>query len=86
MTKYKTFTVYCKCGQKLVKYKKGPGRRLIKMRKERIIEDFSGVLYNNYEENTEVFCPKCKGRLATVKIIGGYYVNKLNQGQIGTIK
>ena len=79
--------IYCKCGQKLLKYKKGAGRRLVKVHRDRISKDFTGVFENNFSaKNTDIFCPKCKNRIATVKVIGGKYINKLNQGQIGLIK
>ncbi|MDY0132938.1 MAG: hypothetical protein RBR53_09745 [Desulforegulaceae bacterium] len=86
-TKYKTLTVYCKCGQKLVRYKKGPGRRLLKVHRDRIAKDYSGIFINDYsDEHTDIHCPSCKNRIATVQNIKGKYVNKLNQGQVGVIK
>ncbi len=79
--------IYCSCGLKLLKYKKGSGRRLVKVHRDRISKDYSGVFINNYaDENTDIFCPQCGARIATVKLISGKYVNKLNQGKIGLIK
>lgn len=86
LTKYKMLTVYCKCWQKLVKYKKGGSWRLIKINKERITEDCAWVFINELPENTDVFCPNCWWRLATVKLISWKYMNKLNQWMIWTIK
>jgi len=86
LTDYKILTIHCKCGEKLARYKKGPGRRLLKVHRDRITKDFSGVLSNYFPENTDIHCPNCKERIATVKSINGKYVNKLNQGQIGLIK
>ena len=85
--KPKQLEIFCKCGQKLLKYKKGGGRRLVKVHRDRISKDFTGIFENNFEkENSDIFCPKCNNRIATVKLISGKYVNKLNQGKIGNIK
>ena len=78
--------VYCKCGAFLVKYKKGKGRRLVKIHKDRIVLDEQGVFKENLPEGTNIFCKKCEKRLATVRKINGKYVFKLNQGSIGLIK
>ena len=88
LSKPKLLTVFCLCGQKLVKYKKGTGRRLVKIHKDRVVTDFTigKIFLNNAPENTDLFCPKCKKRIATVKLISGKYVNKLNQGRVGLIK
>ena len=79
-------TLYCKCGLKLVKYRKGSGRRLVKVHSDRVSKDFQNLFVNSYPENTDILCPDCKKRIATVKKINGKYVNKLNQGQVGNIK
>ena len=86
LTKYKMLTVYCKCWQKLVKYKKWGKWRLIKINKERIAEDYSWVFINTFPENTDILCPSCWWRLATVKLISWKYMNKLNQWMIWEIK
>jgi predicted RNA-binding Zn-ribbon protein involved in translation (DUF1610 family) len=87
LTEFHMLTVYCTCGQKLVKYKKGPGRRLLKIHRDRITKDYTGIFLKDYsEKDTDIFCPNCGGRIATVRCINGKYVNKLNQGQIGQIK
>lgn len=88
LQKPKILTVFCSCGQKLVKYKKGTGRRLVKIHKDRVVKDFtdSQIFLNDLPENTDLFCPKCEERIATVKMISGKYINKLNQGKIGNIK
>jgi hypothetical protein len=87
LTEYKILTVYCKCGEKLVQYKKGPGRRLLKIHRDRITKDFCGIFLDDYSsKDSEILCSKCNCRIATVKCINGKYVNKLNQGQIGEIK
>lgn len=84
---YQTWTVYCKCGQKLVKYlKKGPGR-LIKIHRDRIAEDFAGMFTDKSSPiGTDIYCPNCNQRIATIQRIKGKYVNKVNQGQLGAIK
>jgi hypothetical protein len=85
--KSRQLEIFCKCGEKLLKYKKGSGRRLIKIHRDRISKDFREIFVNNFEkENSDIFCPECLKRIATVKKINGKYVNKLNQGQIGDIK
>jgi len=87
LTKYKILTIYCKCGIKLIKYKKGGGRRLLKIHRDRITKDFENIFLDNYDEkNSDILCPNCHQRIATIQIIGGKYVNKVNQGQIGEIK
>ena len=87
LTKWKILTIYCKCGEKLLKYKKGPGRRLIKIHRDRITKDYTNTFIDNYSnKNTDIFCPNCTKRLATIQLIGGKYVNKVNQGQIRDIK
>ena len=87
LTKYKVLTVFCRCGQKLLKYKKGPGRRLLKIHRDRITEDYTGLFLNDYSERgTNIHCPSCNKRFATVQIVNGKYVNKVNQGQLGQTK
>ncbi len=85
--KYNVWTVYCKCGEKLVKYrKKGPGR-LRKIHRDRIAKDFTSLFSDNESPiGTDVFCPKCKMRIATIQKVNGKYVNKVNQGQLGIIR
>lgn len=80
-------TVYCQCGHKLVRYKKGGSGRLIKIHKSRIAKDYCGAFINDYsKENTDIHCPACGERLATIKNVGGKFVNKLNQGVIWDIR
>jgi len=87
LTKYKVLTVFCRCGQKLLKYKKGPGRRLLKIHRDRITEDYTGIFIDDYSETgTDIHCPSCDKRIATVQIVKGKYVNKVNQGQLGLTK
>ena len=87
LTKYKILTVFCRCGQKLLKYKKGPGRRLLKIHRDRITEDYTGIFINDHSEiGTNIHCPFCDKRIATVQIVNGKYVNKVNQGQLGLTK
>ncbi len=86
MNDFKNITVFCKCGEKLVKYKKRGKGRLRKIHRDRITEDFSGI-FSGYEENgTEIFCPSCSGRIATVRSMQGKFVAKVNQGQLGIIR
>ena len=87
LTKFTMLTVYCKCGQKLVNYKKGSGNRLLKIHRDRITKDFANIFINDFsDEGTNIFCPSCLKRIATVTKIKGKYVNKVNQGQLGIVK
>jgi len=84
LTRYKILTIYCRCGCKLLKYKKGPGRRLLKIHRDRITEDYTGIFINDFsEKGTDINCPACDNRIATVQVVNGKYVNKVNQGQLG---
>ena len=84
---YKTITVFCSCGLELVKYKKGPGRTLVKIHRDRIAKDYHNLFGDTHApEGTEVYCPECRKRLATVRIVSGKYVYKVNRGSIGLIR
>ncbi len=84
---YKIWTVFCKCGFKLVKYRKrGPGR-LRKIHRDRVAKDYTNLFSDNTSAvGTDVFCPACKKRIATILKVNGKYVNKVNQGQLGIIR
>lgn len=85
--KLKTLTIFCDCGAKLAKYQKGGTGRLIKLQKHRISKDYFDIFLNNLDaKNSDVLCPECKNRFATIQLIGGKYVYKINQGQLGNIK
>ena len=87
LTKYKILKIYCRCSQKLLKYKKGPGRRLLKIYRDHTTEDYTGIFINDYsEKGTSLHCPSYDKRIATVQIVNGEYVNKVNQGQLGLTK
>lgn len=87
LTKYKVITVHCKCGEKLVKYKKGPGRTLLKIHRDRINKDYQGIFLDNYEpEGTDIFCISCKNRITTVKRVNGKFINKVNRGSLWIIR
>ena len=87
LTKFRILTVYCKCSAKLVKYQKGGSGRLIKLQKHRIVKDYFDIFINNFDhKNSDVLCPNCKKRFCTIQLIGGKYVYKINQGQLGNIK
>ncbi len=60
LTKYKILTIYCNCGMKLAKYKKGPGRRLLKIHRDRITKDYYNIFKNDFsKEHTDLHCPEC---------------------------
>ncbi len=83
---WKTKTLYCKCGVKLLDYRKrGPGR-WIKVHRSRISRDCTGIFSITLAKGESVFCPECGVRVATVQNIAGKWVFKLNQGAVGKIK
>jgi hypothetical protein len=87
LTKYKVITVFCKCGERLVKYKKGPWRTLLKIHRDRITKNYQWIFLENFEpEWTDIFCVNCKNRIATVKRINGKFINKVNRGSLGIIR
>jgi len=80
-------TIFCKCGKELIKYRKGPGRRVLKIHRDRIAKDYTGIFLDNTSvAGTDIFCPECTNRIATIQVVNGKYVNKLNQGQLGIIR
>ena len=87
LTKYRTITVFCRCGERLVRYKKGPGRTLQKIRRDRVVKDYTGIFMDSESpEGTDIVCVSCEGRIATIKKVNGKFVNKVNQGQLGNIR
>ena len=82
--KRRSLEVSCQCGQALARYKKRGKGRLVKMFFERIARDHAGVFLTEPPQplNTEIHCPKCQKRVATVQVISGKYAAKLNQGAI----
>ncbi len=87
LTKYKVITVYCKCWERLVKYKKGPGRTLLKIHRDRITKDYQGIFLDNYEaEWSDIMCKWCWNRISTVKRVNGKYINKVNRWNLGIIR
>lgn len=86
MNDFKTILVHCKCGEKLVRYKKRGKGRLRKVHRDRITEDFSGLFSGYEDDGTELLCPACQGRIATVRSMQGKFVAKVNQGQLGIIR
>ena len=59
----------------------------MKIHRDCIAEDYTGLFINDFsEKGTDIHCPSCEKRIATVQIINGKYVNKVNQGQLGLIK
>ncbi len=84
---YKIWTVFCKCGEKLVRYRKCGSGRLRKIHRDRIAEDFTGIFINDKsEEGIYILCPNCQNRITTVRKVSGKFVNKVNQGQLGVIR
>jgi len=85
--RYKTISVFCKCGELLVKYKKWGKWRLRKIHRDRITQDYTWVFTDTTSPvGTDINCPQCHERIATIQIVGGKYVNKMNQGQLGIIR
>ena len=58
---FKTIKVFCKCWEVLVKYRKWPWRRLLKIHRDRIVKDYNNVFINDKSDMwTDIFCLKCK--------------------------
>ncbi len=87
MTPRRSVEVYCQCGRLLARYKKGGKGRLVKMWFERIAQDHAEVFLKDppLPLNTEIHCPDCQKRIATVQIVRGKYAAKMNQGGIKPI-
>jgi hypothetical protein len=87
LTKFKVITVYCKCGEKLVKYKKWPGRTLLKIHRDRINKDYQGIFLENFEQaGADIYCKWCEKRIATVMVVNWKYINKVNRWNLGIIR
>jgi hypothetical protein len=94
---YQTVSVNCsKCGTKLFRYKKKNGTKsnLVKLYKERIIEDYHGLLQedtneqrqqqqqqDNNNNNNDWECPTCQTSFARPAIIHGRPALKLVGGK-----
>ncbi len=87
MVKRRTIEVSCRCGAVLADYKKRGKGRLVKMFFERIAVDRAGVFLREppLPLNSEIHCPGCGKRVATVRIVSGKYAAKMNQGAIQPI-
>ena len=87
LVKYRMITVWCKCGEKLIRYKKWPWRRLLKIHRDRITKDYAGIFKDNFDEaGSDILCPNCLERITTVQNMNGKFINKVNQWVIGIIK
>lgn len=84
MVKRRSLEVGCQCGEKLARYKKGGNGRLVKMFLERIALDYHGIFVTEppLELHSDVSCPSCEKRVATIQVIRGKYAAKVNQGAI----
>lgn len=87
MVKRRSIEVKCQCGAKLARYKKGGKGRLRKMFFERIAIDYTGCFLTRppLRLGTDIPCPGCGKRVATVQIVSGKYAAKMNQGAIQSI-
>jgi hypothetical protein len=84
---FRNITIYCGCGAKLVRYRKRGKGRLVKIHRLRISEDYYGIFSNDaLPEGSDILCPECNERIATVRMVNGKWVHKVNQGQIGLIR
>ncbi len=83
---WKTKTLYCKCGLKLLDYRKRGLGRWIKVHRTRISKDYTGIFSEELPKEHSIFCPSCATRVATVQNVSGKWVFKLNQGAVGKIK
>jgi hypothetical protein len=84
---FRNITIFCACGEKLVRYRKRGKGRLVKIHRLRISKDYAGVFSNDsLPEGSDILCPACTERVATVRKVNGKWVHKMNQGQIGLIR
>lgn len=82
----KIIEVTCQCGNKIAKYQKLKPGFLMKMYLDQILIDYNNILSNkHFELNDEIFCPRCKKRIATIKRIHGRLSAKINHGVIRKI-
>jgi hypothetical protein len=86
MNAFKNIEVQCRCGLKLLKYKKRGKGRLQKIHRDRIAQDYFGLFSGFDAEGVEILCPVCGARFATIRSLQGKYVAKVNQGQLGIIR
>ncbi len=85
--KFLNITVYCVCGNRLVRYRKRGKGRLVKIHRLRITKDYAGIFSDeSLPEGSDIQCPKCGERVATVRKVGHKWVHKVNQGKIGLIR
>ena len=84
MIKRRARKVECQCGEPLARYSKGGKGRLRKMFFERILEDQARIFIKEppLPLGTDIHCPACRKRVATVQIVSGKYAAKMNQGAI----
>lgn len=80
--KGKVIEVKCGCGQELARYEKVGKGRLVKMYLDMILEDEAGIFPERLETGTEIHCPGCDKRVATVQMVHGRPAAKMNQGAI----
>lgn len=74
--------VECGCGFNVAKYEKEGKGRLIKMYLDMILEDKAEIFKEGLPTGTEIFCPSCSKRLATIQMVHGRAAAKINQGAI----
>ena len=87
MVKRRSIEVSCLCGKALARYKKGGKGRLRKMYFDRIAVDHAGIFLPEipWPLHSDIMCPDCGKRVATVAVVSGKYAAKMNQGAIKPI-
>ncbi len=82
--RFKKLELACRCGYKILKYKKGGTGRWIKVHDKRVIEYYDEVFAMDMkkETGTDIYCSNCQKRLAQVQNLGGKFIAKINQGQV----
>lgn len=84
MPENKVIELFCKCGKELARYRKEGKGHLIKMFLRNILVDRAGVFLKTppLPNGSQVNCPSCEKRVATIQMIHGEPAAKLNQGAI----
>jgi hypothetical protein len=87
MPEIKIVEVQCRCGTELARYRKEGKGHLIKMFLRGILIDRAGVFLKQppLPTGTNIICPKCEKRVATIQMIHGEPAAKMNQGAIKPI-
>jgi hypothetical protein len=84
----KVIDVKCQCGQDIARYEKVGRGTLRKMYLDKILTDHTGrfLIDPPLPNGTQIQCPSCNKRIATIQMIHGRPAAKMNQGTIKKVK